>query len=117
MLQAPAGGVNATPVLAGFTPWTNGATTGTVRYDEVGVITLRPRLASPPYLDFVPSGSPVVSGDVVGTELERVGRFRPARLAVVPNTPTFSPACAAGGFGYTGQAFGFAIDPAFTVTA
>ena len=111
LLQAPVGGVNPAPVRSGFTTWTNGASTGTVRYDEVGVITLRPRLLSPPYLNF----SPGANGDVVGTDVERVGRFRPARLAVVPNTPAFTPACAAGSFGYVGQEFGFGTNPAFTV--
>lgn len=112
VLQAPAGGNNPAPVASGFTSWTNGAATGTVRFDEVGVITLRPRLASRPYIDFGPS----TDGDVVGSDLQRVGRFRPARLAVMPNSPTLANACAAGGFGYVGQEFGFATAPVFTIS-
>jgi MSHA biogenesis protein MshQ len=115
-LQAPVGGLNPTPIEAGFATWTNGASTGTVRFDEVGVITLRPRLASAPYLNFVDNGSPLVTGDVIGTEVERVGRFRPARLAVAPNLPAFADACAAGSFGYAGQEFGFGTNPELTVS-
>lgn len=117
VLQAPTGGRNPTPVAAGFSAWANGASTGTVRFDEVGVITLRPRLANAPYLNFVDNGSPLVTGDVVGMDVERVGRFRPARLGVAPNLPTFANACAAGGFGYLGQEFGFATSPQLVVTA
>lgn len=112
VLQAPLGGLDPPPVAAGFTAWANGASTGTVRFDEVGVITLRPRLASAPYLDFAPSAD----GDVVGADVANVGRFRPARLAVAPNVPQLLNACAAGGFGYMGQEFGFATPPELTVT-
>lgn len=117
LLQAPVGGFNPTPVIgSGFTAWSNGASSGTVRFDEVGVITLRPRLASSPYLNFVDNGVPLVTGDVVGEDVPRVGRFRPARLAVVPNVPQILNACAAGNFGYMGQEFGFATLPELTVT-
>lgn len=117
VLMAPAGGANPTPVIAsGFTTWANGVASGTVRWDEVGVVTLRPRLASAPYLNFVDNGSPVVTGDVVGTDVERVGRFIPARLAVTTNTPAFTPACAAGSFGYFGQEFGFGTNPSLVVS-
>jgi len=117
LLQAPVGGFNPAPAIAsGFTAWSNGASSGTVRFDEVGVITLRPRLASSPYLNFVDNGVPLVTGDVVGADVTNVGRFRPARLAVAPNVPQLLNACAAGGFGYMGQEFGFATPPELTVT-
>jgi len=117
VLMAPTGGNNPTPVKAsGFTAWTGGATSGTVRWDEVGVITLRPRLDSAPYLNFVDNGTPLVTGDVIGLDVPRVGRFRPARLGVVPNSPTLANACAAGSFGYAGQEFGFGTLPELTVT-
>lgn len=117
VLMAPTGGNNPTPVKAsGFTAWAGGISSGTVRWDEVGVITLRPRLDSAPYLNFVDNGSPLVTGDVVGVDVPRVGRFRPARLGVgVPNAPTLANACAAGSFGYVGQEFGFGTNPALTV--
>lgn len=118
VLMAPAGGNNPTPAkVSGFTTWTGGSASGTLRWDEVGVITLRPRLDSAPYLNFVDNGSPLVTGDVVGVDVPRVGRFRPARLGVdVPNAPTLANACAAGGFGYAGQEFGFGTLPELVVT-
>ena len=117
LLLAPAGGFNPAPEIAsGFSAWSNGASSGTLRFNEVGVITLRPSLASPPYLNFVDNGVPLVTGNVVGTDVPRVGRFRPARLAVVPNVPQILNACAAGSFGYMGQDFGFATLPELTVT-
>jgi MSHA biogenesis protein MshQ len=117
VLMAPAGGNNPTPVkVSGFTAWSGGSSSGTVRWDEVGVITLRPRLDSAPYLNFVDNGSPLLTGDVVGEEVPRVGRFRPARLSVTANTPTLANACPAGGFGYMGQDFGFGTLPELTVT-
>ena len=110
-LLAPAGGANPATVAAGFATWTNGASSGTVAWPEVGVITLTPELLSPPYLDYGPS-----DGNVVGTAVERVGRFRPARLAVVPNAPALANACAAGSFGYIGQPFGFGTEPELEVS-
>lgn len=117
LLMAPSGGNNPSPVkTSGFTSWVGGNSSGTVRWDEVGVITLRPRLDSAPYLNFVDSGSPLVTGDVVGDEQPRVGRFRPARLGVEANVPSLANACAAGGFGYVGQEFGFGTLPELTIT-
>jgi MSHA biogenesis protein MshQ len=117
VLEAPVGGNNPTPVMAGgLNTFVNGASSGTLRWDEVGVITLRPRLASAPYLNFVDNGAPLITGDVVGTDLPRIGRFVPARLAVTPNVPTLAPSCIAGGFGYAGQDFGFSAAPQLTVS-
>ena len=118
ILTSPVGGVLPEPpapsvtIASGLSTWTNGASSGTLRFDEVGVITLRPRLASRPYLNYSPSSD----DNVVGADVERVGRFRPARLAVVPNTPVLANACAAGTFGYVGQDFGFSTLPELTVS-
>ncbi|MCZ8165284.1 DUF6701 domain-containing protein [Silanimonas sp.] len=118
ILTSPVGGVLPEPpapsvtIASGLSTWTNGASSGTLRFDEVGVITLRPRLASRPYLNYSPSSD----DNVVGADVDRVGRFRPARLAVVPNTPVLANACAAGTFGYVGQDFGFSTLPELTVS-
>lgn len=115
-LQAPLGGRNPSPVSTlgtGFGDFSNGSASGQWRWDEVGVITLTPELRDGAYLDF----SPASAANVVGTAVERVGRFRPARLSVTSNVPAFANACAAGSFGYVGQAFGFGTDPVLTVRA
>ena len=115
-LVAPAGGNNPAPVIAsGLSAFVNGVSSGTLRWDEVGVMTLRPRLASAPYIDFVDSVSPLLTGDVVGTAFERVGRFIPARLGVTPNVPVLLDACAAGNVTYVGQDFGFGTAPELAV--
>ena len=114
-LQAPLGGRNPDPVptlATGFGAFSNGAASGAWRWDEVGVITLSPGLADRHYLDY----SPTIDGDVEGTAVERVGRFRPARLGIAPNVPRFANACAAGSFGYVGQEFGFGTSPHLDVT-
>lgn len=115
-LQAPLGGQNPSPVptlATGFGDFSNGSASGQWRWDEVGVITLTPELRDREYLDF----SPVSAANVVGTAVERVGRFRPARFRVEPNLPAFANACAAGSFGYVGQEFGFGTDPVLRVEA
>jgi MSHA biogenesis protein MshQ len=111
-LLAPAGGNNPATAISGFSTWSNGGSSGTVSWPEVGVITLTPELLSAPYLDF----SPGANGNVVGTAVERVGRFRPARLAVTPNTPVLANACVAGTFGYIGQPFIFGTEPELVVS-
>ncbi|GIX37540.1 MAG: hypothetical protein KatS3mg127_0779 [Silanimonas sp.] len=119
-LQAPTGGANPAPVASpGFGSFSNGVASGQWRWDEVGIISLVPRLADGDYLGYGMPAQPAPGNtpDVVGSALPNVGRFIPARLAITPNTPTLMPACAAGGFGYTGQAFGFAAAPELTVRA
>ncbi|MBK6471489.1 MAG: hypothetical protein IPF94_12380 [Betaproteobacteria bacterium] len=74
-LVLPAGG--ATPALnnaAAFGSFSSGTATGTTfSWDEVGIITLTPRLTDGDYLG---------SGDVVGAVSGNVGRFVPARFAL-----------------------------------
>jgi MSHA biogenesis protein MshQ len=119
-LVAPIGGQNPDPAAApGFGAFTNGVATGNWRWDEVGIISLTPRIAAA--VDPLnPSGLPertyLGTGQVEGTTLPRVGRFIPARLDVAANTPSLMNACAAGAFGYMGQAFAFGTVPQFTVT-
>lgn len=104
----PAGG-NAPDVAGSFGGFTNGQATGAAfSWPDVGVIALVPRVADGNYLG---------SGDVVGTATAAVGRFIPDHFSVAVNTPLFATACAAGGFTYTGQPFGFAVPPVATVTA
>lgn len=81
-LVLPAGGTNATlanATLAGGS-FSNGvATTTTLAYGEVGVITLTPALASGSYLG---------AGAVNGTPSGNVGRFVPARFALANGSLT-----------------------------
>jgi hypothetical protein len=99
-LVLPAGG--ATGTLSNDTVAGSGFAAGVARvanlaYSEVGIITLRPRLASGSYLG---------SGDVPGTASGNVGRFVPARLERVTATLTHraSLACTpASDFSYLGE--------------
>lgn len=119
VLLAPSGGINPTPaIVSGFTTFTNGSSSGSLRWDEVGVIRLRPRLQAAPYLDFTDNGTPLVTGDVVGDDTGPVGRFRAARLAVAANVPTLRAVCpgVATGLTYLGQEFGYDQRPLLTVT-
>lgn len=117
VLLSPAGGISPDPVVvSGYAAFANGASSGSLRWDEVGVIRLRPRLSASPYLDFVDNGG--VDGDVVGDDTGPVGRFAAARLAVSPNVPTLRAACpgASSGFTYVGQEFGYDQRPILTVS-
>lgn len=57
------------------------------------------------------------AGDVTGPVSERIGRFIPARFAVMLNSPLLATACTAGGFTYQGQPFGYVTPPVITATA
>lgn len=112
-LVAPLGGNNPAPV-GSLGAAINGVLTGNWRWDDVGIIGLAAHLVDNDYLG---------AGDLsrpASAILPRVGRFVPRRLAVAvaPGVvPAFAPSCAAGSFGYSGQAFGFASPPQFSVTA
>ena len=105
-LVLPASGHN--PSLSGtFGTYSSGTGTGTAfSWPEVGIITLTPAVAS--YLG---------SGALTGTTSGNVGRFIPNTFTTALNTPVFGTACAAGGFGYVGQPFGYTVAPVVTVTA
>jgi MSHA biogenesis protein MshQ len=107
-LVLPAGG--QVPPLAGtFGAFAAGTASGSAfSWPEVGIVRLTPSVADGDYLG---------TGDVIGTTSGHVGRFVPATLAASPNTPVFATPCAAGGFGYVGQPFGYAVPPVVTVTA
>jgi len=98
---------NDPPVAGSFGTFSSGVATGTnFSWPEVGIIILTPVTAN-----YLSTGT--VSGAVSGN----VGRFIPNGFAVALNTPLFAPACAAGGFTYVGQPFGYAVSPVITVTA
>ncbi len=86
-LVLPAGG--AAPALnnaAAFGSFSGGAATGTTfSWDEVGIITLTPRLTDGDYLG---------AGDVVGSTSGNVGRFVPERFALSAPTLTHRAALA-----------------------
>ena len=76
-------------------------------YSEVGSFTLRAAAT-----DYLTTGVNLTdSGGFV------VGRFTPHNFGVTLNTPSFAPACSAGGFTYLGQAFAYTTAPVMTVTA
>jgi MSHA biogenesis protein MshQ len=110
-----AGGTANPPIVAGgggsgFGPFAAGNATGTqFRWSEVGIITLTPSVADGSYLG---------TGDVVGNPSGNVGRFVPFDFAVVVDTaPVLATPCGVGGYGYVGQAFGWAQAPVLRVTA
>jgi len=105
-LVAPAGGDNP-PVTGTFGAFGEacdgsaaaaGTACGEFNWPEVGIIALTPRLAS---------GSGYLgTQDVVGTRLDHVGRFVPARFDItVSEQGMVAPFCTAGlvDFAYTGQ--------------
>lgn len=109
-LVQPVGG-NA-PALANTTAAT--LRTGTaalngMRYDEVGIVELA-AAQSGDYLGIGGAETAKIRG-VSG----HVGRFYPARFAVISNTPEFADSC--GVFTYLDQPFEFATAPLLTVTA
>ena len=59
----------------------------------------------------VSDGDYLAAGDAVGTASAPVGRFVPDRFTVATNTPVFQTACLAGGYGYVGQPFTYAVAP------
>jgi MSHA biogenesis protein MshQ len=90
-LVAPAGGAAGT-LTGDFGLFSNGVATGTAfAWNEVGIMTLTPRITS--YLG--------VSGDVTGTVSGNVGRFTPNHFI----TEVAEQACLDGGFTYSGQPF------------
>jgi hypothetical protein len=109
-LVAPAGGANpAIGSTTGFGSFTNGVATGTdFTWSEVGIIRAVPGVGDANYL---------TAGDVTGPASERIGRFIPSRFVVALNAPLFATGCAAGGFTYQGQTFGYASAPVITATA
>lgn len=106
-LVAPAGG--AAPALDGsFGPFgaacdgssaTSGTACGNFSWPEVGIISITPRLASGAYLG---------TADVVGAELDHVGRFIPDRFELGTATLTDRAAlsgCPSSSFTYIGERF------------
>jgi hypothetical protein len=95
--------------IGGFS---GGSATATLAWDEVGIIDLAARLA-----DIDSSGGYLGDGGVTGSA-SNVGRFIPARLEASGNTPEFQAFCSdATAFSYLDQSFGYAVDPAVTITA
>lgn len=107
-LVLPASG--AAPAVTGSPgAFANGIASGSAfAWNEVGTMRLVPRVADGDYLG---------AGDVVGAASAPVGRFVPDRFQVATNTPVFQTPCIAGGFGYVGQPFGYAVAPVITATA
>lgn len=109
---APAGGSNPPVVGAtGFGPFSNGSATGVdFVWNEVGIMQMSPAIGDGDYLG---------TGDVIGSLSERVGRFIPDHFSATLNNPRFETACAAGGFTYQGEAFGYrpGAEPVITIEA
>ncbi len=107
-LQEPAG-ANSGILTSTFTnPYVNGATTGSMNWNEVGIIDIQLSLTS-------------FLGDTSFTSsytAEDVGRFRPAGFRIKTgsvNDGVLDNSC--GTFNYIGQDFGYLVNPAFVVEA
>jgi hypothetical protein len=96
---------NGTVAQASFSG--GSAAPGNLQYTEVGSFTMNGTASA--YL-----GTPGV--DIAGSG-GVVGRFTPFDFNAIQNVPSFSTACAAGGFTYIGQPFGYATAPVITLTA
>ncbi|MCR8916422.1 LamG domain-containing protein [Marinobacter panjinensis] len=122
LLIAPSGGEDP-PIGGGFgafgqacdgTSAANGSACGEFNWPEVGIIALTPRLAGGSgYLGFE---------DVVGTRLDNVGRFIPARFELtVAEAGIVDPFCTASttDFAYMGQSLNWqnGFEPIITVDA
>ena len=113
-LIAPAGGNNP-PVMGDFEPFAencdgvdvdDGQACGEFSWSEVGIIGLTPRLATGAYLG---------TEDVVGDNVDDVGRFIPADFEqTVENDGIFATGCD-GSFTYIGQPFGYTTNPELEV--
>jgi len=95
-------------LIAGSAFTAGAAAVNNLTWGEVGIMTITPRLGDGDYLG---------AGDVIGTTSGNVGRFTPHHFTVATNTPSFVPACSAGGFTYIGQSFTYGVAPLLTVTA
>jgi hypothetical protein len=109
-MHDPLGGANpAVGATVGFAAFNSGRSTGTdFSWQEVGIMQMIPGVGDSDYLG---------AGDVTGPPSELVGRFVPSHFTVALNTPMLQTACAAGGFTYQGQTFGYSTVPVATATA
>lgn len=110
-LVAPLTGEN--PSIAfnnGFDGFLNGVDSGTdFHWDEVGIITLTPRVSDGDYLD---------SGDVTGTISANVGRFYPDHFITAIGPGSFANTCITGtAFTYVGESFTYLSNPTVTAMA
>lgn len=111
-IELPVGG--ASPAIgwtAGFGDFSGGVATGTdFTWSEVGVTRAVPGVGDGDYLE---------AGDVSGPPSEPIGRFIPDHFVATLDAPSpmFTTACAAGGFTYQGQPFGYATPPVIVATA
>ncbi|WP_426414976.1 DUF6701 domain-containing protein [Aestuariirhabdus sp. LZHN29] len=111
-LLQPSGGIDPGLVdLSGSIA--GGVYTGQQRWDEVGSLSLRPRVLDGDYL-----GIGTIDTAAILRTAVAVGRFIPAYFDVSANVPLLRNgepgwSCA---FTYQGQPFGFATDPELTVT-
>ncbi len=107
-LVAPAGGTDpGLSGVAGASGFVGGsATAAGARYTEVGLVELSSGLTS---------GGYQLSGIDLNGRSGYVGRFVPARLAVMANLPILSDQCS--GFSYMDADLDFAVPPTITLTA
>jgi MSHA biogenesis protein MshQ len=108
VLLQPAGGSLGSLTGGAYTGFASGARTQNINWSEVGSISLSAALTGGDYLG---------SGQSVTGTVSPLGRFRPDNFTVALNGPTFTTACAGGGFTYVGQVFNYGTPPSITVTA
>jgi hypothetical protein len=109
-LIAPSDAVNPPLVTGGAPTFSNGTTTATYSWPEVGIIRLTPHIWDGDYLG---------AGDVAATSSVNIGRFYPDHFTTAISNGDFANGCTTGvtPFTYIGQNFGYGTAPTVVISA
>ncbi len=106
-LKMPASGVGNISANS-FNNIDAGTKTINESFNDAGIITISASL----------SGTYLGQSLSLSNDSDWIGRFIPTYFNISTNTPVVADACSGGsGFTYMGQAFGFTVNPEFTITA